>query len=70
MVEESGAAQYNYERFSMEAHESLNSFGDAPQPGDRGPDFPLWWLEGEGQTSLHQVCGEHRFTVVEFGSIT
>ena len=60
---------YNYDSFVPENFLPWMRFGESPALGKRGPDFPLWILDG-GETSLGQVLRQHAFTVVEFGSFT
>lgn len=62
--------RYNYDVFSPENFEPWMRFDESPALGESVPDFTLWQLEGRMTTSLSEVLGAHRFTIVEFGSFT
>lgn len=62
--------RYNYDAFIPENFEQWLNFGASPILGQPAPDFPLWRLEDEGQTSLKEIWAAHTYTVVEFGSFT
>lgn len=61
--------RYNYDSFVPEKFEPWLNFDESPPVGLRGPDFPLWRLDGN-QTSLDEICAGNSLTVVEFGSFT
>ena len=61
--------RYNYDSFVPEKFEPWMRFHESPPLGTRGPDFPLWNLEGQ-ETSLGDLLGQHMYTIVEFGSFT
>jgi len=60
---------YNYDSFVPDKFMPWMRFGESPMLGTRGPDFPLWHLDGD-ETSLSQILRQHAYTVVEFGSFT
>lgn len=60
---------YNYDSFVPEKFMPWMRFGESPELGVRGPDFPLWQLDGS-ETGLGQILRQHAYTVVEFGSFT
>lgn len=72
--------RYNYDAFVPAKFEPWMQFDFSPSLGVRGPDFPLWQLDAEGETAgaetmdaavrLHNVLAQHTYTVVEFGSFT
>jgi hypothetical protein len=62
-------ARYNYDSFVPEKFGPWMRFEESPVLGKCGPDFPLWQLDGV-ETSLHEIYGQHTYTVVEFGSFT
>jgi hypothetical protein len=62
-------SRYNYDAFVPEKFEPWMNFGQSPQLGKSGPDFPLWTLDGV-ESSLGQVLQQHAYTIVEFGSFT
>lgn len=64
------AEQYNYQTFSLASHGLLDNWDGSPAVGKVGPDFSLWQQGTDNSTTLHELCREHKFLVVEFGSIT
>lgn len=62
--------RYNYDSFVPENFEQWLNFPASPPLGQPAPDFPLWRLEDQQQTSLSAVWTSHTYTVVEFGSFT
>lgn len=62
--------RYNYDSFIPENFEKWLNFAGSPPLGQPAPDFPLWQLEGQQQTSLNTIWVAHTYTVVEFGSFT
>ena len=62
-------ARYNYDSFVPEKFMPWLNFAESPPLGVRGPDFPLWQLDG-AQVQLSERLNEHVYTVVEFGSFT
>lgn len=62
-------SRYNYDEFVFAKFDPWQRFHESPPLGERGPDFPLWDLEG-CETSLSQALAGHAFTIVEFGSFT
>jgi hypothetical protein len=62
--------RYNYASFIPENFEQWLNFEASPPIGQPAPDFPLWRLENQQQTSLQDVWKSNAFTVVEFGSFT
>jgi len=62
-------AAYNYPEFKPEKVMRWLRFDQSPPLGKTAPDFPLWHLDGSS-TALSEVWGQHRLTVVEFGSFT
>lgn len=62
-------SRYNYAAFVPEMFEPWLNFEESPPLGKKGPDFPLWRLDGT-ETSLGELWTEHAYTVVEFGSFT
>lgn len=61
--------RYNYDAFVPAKFEPWMNFEASPPLGQRGPDFPLWDLDGN-QTRLSAVWARHTYTIVEFGSFT
>ena len=61
--------KYNYDKFIPENFEPWLRFDQSPPLGERGPDFPLWYLDGT-ETNLSDIWAENLYTVVEFGSFT
>ena len=61
---------YNYPAFIPEYFEPMMRFDESPALGTAAPDFPLWHAEDQSESSLHAICKENDFTVVEFGSFT
>lgn len=61
--------RYNYEIFTAETALPWLNFENSPQLGEKGPDFPLWQLDGS-KTSLSHIWSQNLFTIVEFGSFT
>jgi hypothetical protein len=62
-------SDYNYDEFVPAKFGPLMRFDQSPTLGKRGPDFPLWHLDGS-ETSLSVILRESLYTVVEFGSFT
>lgn len=62
--------RYNYDSFIPENFEPWLNFTASPPLGQPAPDFPLWRLDDQQQTSLRAVWASHVYTVVEFGSFT
>jgi hypothetical protein len=60
---------YNYDAFTREKVLRWLRFDESPPLGEPAPDFPLWRLDGR-ETRLKEVLGQHRYTIVEFGSFT
>ena len=69
MTDQQLIERYNYDAFVPEKFRPWMRFDESPPLGQRGPDFPLWHLDGS-ETSLGEILGKHSFTVVEFGSFT
>jgi len=63
------AARYNYDEFVPAKFGPWMRFDQSPPLGEKGPDFPLWTLDG-GATRLSHEWTRHAYTVVEFGSFT
>jgi peroxiredoxin len=65
-----GNARYNYPEFkkTMLAKISEQQFGDAPEPGDRAPDFELRTIDGD-KVHLNDYRGDWN-VVLTFGSAT
>jgi hypothetical protein len=63
-------SRYNYDSFIPENFEPWLNFAASPPLGQSAPDFPLWQLEDQQQTSLSAIWAAHTYTVVEFGSFT
>jgi peroxiredoxin len=65
-----GNARYNYPEFkkTMLATIAGKQFGDAPEPGDRAPDFDLRTIDGD-KIRLSDYRGEKN-VVLTFGSAT
>lgn len=61
---------YNDDVFSPENFEPWMRFDLSPALGEPLPDFLLWQLEGRAATSLSEVLGAFRFTIVESGGFT
>ncbi|NIS82273.1 MAG: hypothetical protein GTO14_19170 [Anaerolineales bacterium] len=61
--------RYNYDEFVPDKFMPWMRFDQSPTLGERGPDFPLWNLDGD-DTSLHEILSQKDYTVVEFGSFT
>ena len=61
--------RYNYDRFVPEKFMPWLNFEASPPLGVRGPDFPLWQLDGV-QVQLSELLNLHVYSVVEFGSFT
>ena len=61
--------RYNYDSFVPEKFGPWMRFDESPPLGQRGPDFPLWQLDGP-ETTLMAICQQHAYTIVEFGSFT
>lgn len=61
--------RYNYDAFTPEKFEPWMNFAASPPLGEKGPDFPLWDLEGR-ETRLSNAWGQQPYTIVEFGSFT
>ena len=62
--------RYNYDSFIPENFEPWMNFDNSPAIGEPAPSFPLWRLDDQAETSLNDLWGQHRYTVVEFGSFT
>ena len=62
-------SSYNYDSFVPDKFAPWLNFENSPPLGQRGPDFPLWRLDGS-ETSLGEVWSGHAYTIVEFGSFT
>lgn len=62
--------RYNYDDFVPEKFEPWMNFSSSPALGQKGPDFPLWGLEGGKEVLLSSIWSASTFTVVEFGSFT
>lgn len=66
-----GFSRYNYERFekaTLRKDLAGTKFGNAPEPGDKAPDFELRSLDGE-KIKLSDFQGEKN-VVLTFGSAT
>src|SRR5262249_44926151 len=63
-------SRYNYPAFKRSQLANLveREFGNAPEPGDRSPDFELRTIEGD-RIRLHDYRG-HSNVVLVFGSVT
>jgi hypothetical protein len=61
---------YNYDEFVDDKFEHWMQFDHSPALGERAPDFEVTDLAGGGSTRLSHVWGAHRYTIVEFGSLT
>ncbi len=61
--------RYNYSQFIWDEFDVWLNFHASPPLNQRGPDFPLWQLDGQ-VTYLGQIWPKHPYTIVEFGSIT
>ena len=62
--------QYNYDAFIPENFEPWMRFDQSPPLGSPAPDFPLWRLKDQTETSLSAIWSAHPFTIAEFGSFT
>lgn len=65
-----GNSRYNYPAFKRSQLANLfeRQFGNAPEPGDRAPDFELRTIEGD-KVRLRDYRGESNVVLV-FGSVT
>ncbi len=70
MTNDDLATRYNYDEFTAEKVFPWMAFDDSPPVGRQAPDFPLWQLEDQGETSLSEIWKRHSFTLLEFGSFT
>lgn len=61
---------YNYKKFIMPEVEQWLNFENSPATGSIAPDFPLWKLEDQSETSLKDWWSKYTYLVVEFGSFT
>lgn len=61
--------RYNFDEFVPAKFEPWMRFDESPSLGSKGPDFPLWTLDG-AETSLSAIWSANSYTVVEFGSFT
>ena len=64
------AAAYNHDSFAPGDFERFWCYESTPQLGGPAPDFPLWHLDRDEQTTLHAELARQPITVVEFGSIS
>jgi len=62
--------EYNYEEFKIPDVEQWLNFENSPVTGATAPDFPLWRLEDQSETSLKAWWSKYTYLVVEFGSFT
>lgn len=62
--------EYNYEKFIVPDVEQMLNFENSPATGSTAPDFPLWKLEDQSETSLKAWWSKYTYMVVEFGSFT
>lgn len=62
--------RYNYDEFIPDNFEQWMRFGESPDLGTPAPDFPLWTMEDQSETSLKEWWSNHLYLVVEFGSFT
>lgn len=62
--------EYNYEKFIVPDVEQWLNFEHSPKTGSTAPDFPLWILENQTETSLKSWWSKYTYLVVEFGSFT
>lgn len=60
---------YNYDEFIPAKFEPWMCFDESPPLGEKGPDFPLTYLDGT-ETRLSEVLAKNTYTIVEFGSFT
>jgi hypothetical protein len=61
---------YNYDTFILENFRPHERFDKSPELGKAAPDFPLWQMEDQSQTSLRHQWQDASYLVVEFGSLT
>lgn len=61
---------YNYEKFLIPEVEEWLNFENSPVTGSTAPDFPLWQLKDQSETSLSEWWSKYTYIVVEFGSFT
>lgn len=62
--------RYNYDEFIPNNFEQWMRFDESPDLGTPAPDFPLWTMEDQAETSLKEWWSKHLYLVVEFGSFT
>lgn len=70
MTEKDLLTKYNYDSFIPDNFTPWMRFDESPSLGTKCPDFPLWKLEDQSETTLHEICSAHLYTIVEFGSFT
>lgn len=70
MDEQELLTRYNYDEFVPAKFEPWLNFESSPPLGQPAPDFPLWRMDDQRETSLSAIVAAHRYTVVEFGSFT
>ena len=61
--------RYNYDEFVPQKFTRWMRFDSSPELGVKGPDFPLWDLDGL-ETKLSDLWSGSTYLVVEFGSFT
>ena len=61
---------YNYDEFVADKFMPWMRFDESPPLGTAAPDFPLWRLDDQSETSLGEWWARHLYLVVEFGSFT
>jgi len=62
--------RYNYDEFVPDKFMPWMRFDESPMLGSAAPDFPLWRLEDQSETSLQAWWASRLYLVVEFGSFT
>ena len=62
--------RYNYDEFAAPKFEPWMRFAESPALLTTAPDHPLTVLSSGTVTTLPELCRDHAFTVVEFGSFT
>ncbi len=62
-------ARYNYDEFTPAKFSPWMRFESSPRLGIKGPDFPLWELDG-AETALSECWSGYAYLIVEFGSFT
>ena len=61
--------RYNYDSFTREKFGPWMRFDESPELGKPATDHPLWQIDGT-ETTLKEAWRQHKYLIVEFGSLT